>query len=65
MAKPKTDDDMKWLMIGVAIIFTALFMAPAISSFATDSTAQQIAACVSQDGMEFVDGDCRPIQPTQ
>lgn len=60
MSNPKQDNNFKWLMIGFAAMSFAL-MAPAMfSAFGPDERAERIAACMTQPGMQYVDGDCIP-----
>jgi len=52
------DSNDKWFTIGMIGICFAIMM-PTIFS---DKESDRIAACVSGENMEYVDGDCRPIQ---
>ena len=68
MAKPPsssgTDIDTKWLFmfLGVGVI---VIMLPLVLSSIFDTQANRIAACMQGQNMEYVDGDCRSIQPTE
>lgn len=47
------------LILAVGISFAAILTA---GSFIPESTANIISACVEKEGMQFVSGDCIPIE---
>lgn len=56
----------KWAAIAGAVLFFSLFISMGISMSAEElARPKAIAACVSVEGMEYVKGDCRPIQPAK
>jgi hypothetical protein len=58
---PNTDNDIKWMAIGVGTIMCGLFAYMAVASFSPDPIAERIAACMTQPGMQFTEDGCLPI----
>ena len=50
-------NEVKWIAIGSIGLFAAL----AVMSYAPDFIAERVAACMTQPGMQYVDGDCISI----
>ena len=53
----KMDNDFKWFIIGMIGVMLSL----GIMTFAPNEGAQRIAACMTQQGMQYVDGNCIPF----
>lgn len=65
MAEYSVDNETKWIFLGIATIIFA-FMSPiALSTVFGDKESDRIAACMTQPNMEYIDGDCRRIQPLE
>jgi membrane protein implicated in regulation of membrane protease activity len=65
MADYSVDNETKWLVLGLAAIIFAIMMPPALSIMFGDKESDRIAACMTQPNMEYIDGDCRRVQPAE
>lgn len=59
------DKDFKYFGMTLAA-FAFIFMLPLmLNAVFGDKESDRIAACMTQPNMEYIDGDCRRIQPAE
>jgi hypothetical protein len=59
------DNETKWIFLGLAAIIFALMSPIALGAAFGDKESDRIAACMTQPNMEYIDGDCRRVQPAE
>ncbi len=59
------DNETKWIFLGFAAIVFAIMLPIALSTMFGDKESDRIAACMTQSNMEYIDGDCRRVQPAE